>query len=568
MIKTPTSRLSLADVIEQIAATDLSHLQRRDQTSAVRTVARLLGGAPSDIPADPSRIRQRLDAMAPEALGLTRGRWANIRSLFSKALSLVRPMQPGRSNNPIAPEWLCLLSLCPGSRRIRLQPLLRNLTASGVTPQSVHLGDLETYHSLILNDRLRSAPEKAWDALIWCWNSSARDVSGWPQLEIPRASRQISYTLAWDAFPASLKADVDAFLLRLSGADLDEDGPNRPARAGTLKTREYQLRLAASALVLMGVDAQKIASLSDLVIFDHFKLILKFMIDRSGDQKSSRIGQMASFLKGVAEHWVKLEDIKVLQLKKMASRFSFGRRGMTPKNRERLRPFDAPEVVGAFLGLPHRLQTEVEKDKRSPKLKAIKAQVAVAIAILQVAPVRIKNLSQLDLAAHIIERGKSIYLVIPADDVKNAEPIDFTLPQAVVDLLVWYVTQYRDYLVRQPTTALFPGEGEGPKSAALLGAQISKVMKDYLGLDFHPHLFRHAAGKIFLDQRPGEYETVRRILGHRSIQTTTAIYCGAETKSAGQHFANVLDSLRTEPQPQGKRGTRTLASLVEKARQP
>ena len=93
-------------------------------------------------------------------------------------------------------------------------------------------------------------------------------------------------------------------------------------------------------------------------------------------------------------------------------------------------------------------------------------------------------------------------------------------------------------------------------------------MKDYLGLDFHPHLFRHAAGKIFLDQRPGEYETVRRILGHRSIQTTTAIYCGAETKSAGQHFANVLDSLRTEPQPQGKRGTRTLASLVEKARQP
>ena len=197
MSKAPASRLSLADVIERLAAADISHLQRRDQTSAVRTVAKLLGGSPADIPADPARLRQRLDTMAPEALGLSRGRWANIRSLFSKALSMVHPMQPGRSNEPIAPAWLSLLAMCPDSRRIRLQPLLRKLTANGVNPEDVSLEDLEAYHTLILNDRLRSAPDKAWDALIWCWNSSARDVPGWPQLEIPRVSRQVAYTLAW-----------------------------------------------------------------------------------------------------------------------------------------------------------------------------------------------------------------------------------------------------------------------------------------------------------------------------------------------------------------------------------
>ena len=47
-------------------------------------------------------------------------------------------------------------------------------------------------------------------------------------------------------------------LLRLSGADLSEEGPPRPARPTTLKTREYQLRVAASALILSSlVDPKK-----------------------------------------------------------------------------------------------------------------------------------------------------------------------------------------------------------------------------------------------------------------------------------------------------------------------
>jgi len=57
---------------------------------------------------------------------------------------------------------------------------------------------------------------------------------------------------------------------------------------------------------------------------------------------------------------------------------------------------------------------------------------------------------------------------------------------------------------------------------------------------FNPHLFRHAGGKLFLDMRPGEYEVVRRVLGHRSIATTTSIYTGAETRTAGQHFASTI----------------------------
>ena len=362
----------------------------------------------------------------------------------------------------------------------------------------------------------------------------------------PRSIRREIYVLPWSDFPASLKADVDAFLVRLSGADLSEDGPSRPARAPTLKTREYQLRVAASALVHKGVDAESICSVADIVTLERFKLILRFLLDRHDGQTSPQVAQMAGFLKGVAKHWAKADDLALLQMQKMASRLSTGRRGLTAKNRERLRPFDDARMVALFLGLPQRIRREVEKDPRPPKRKAVDAQSAAAIGLLQAVPLRLGNLSRLDMRKNLIARGKRVYLVVPEGDTKNGEPVDFELPAETVEIVAWYIRDYRPHLVRAPTDALFPGEGSGPKSAYGLGAQIKAAVFRFTGLKVNPHLFRHAGAKIFLDQRPGQYEVVRQVLRHRSIETTTSFYAGAETRSAGQHYAAVINRLREE----------------------
>ncbi len=136
-------------------------------------------------------------------------------------------------------------------------------------------------------------------------------------------------------------------------------------------------------LVIKGVPVDQLRTLADLVSFDHVKLVLQFLIDRKGDAEGSRIGQMASFLAGLATHWVKVDDLELLRLKRLVSRFPAGPLGMTAKNRERLRPLDSPEVVATFLGLSERIRTDVEKDKRPLHRNAVKAQTAVAIAILQ-----------------------------------------------------------------------------------------------------------------------------------------------------------------------------------------
>ena len=181
-------------------------------------------------------------------------------------------------------------------------------------------------------------------------------------------------------------------------------------------------------------------------------------------------------------------------------------------------------------------------------------------------PLRIGNLAKIDMRKNLIARGKRVYLVVPEGDTKNGEPIDFELPAEVVEIVGWYVREYRPHLLRAPTDALFPGEGSGPKSAQGLGAQIKAASFQFTGLTVNPHLFRHAGAKIFLDQRPGQYEVVRQVLRHRSIETTTSFYAGAETRSAGQHYAAIIDRLRTDPNSTPARRTGRAAGRAGSAK--
>ena len=61
------------------------------------------------------------------------------------------------------------------------------------------------------------------------------------------------------------------------------------------------------------------------------------------------------------------------------------------------------------------------------------------------------------------------------------------------------------------------------------------------GLEVHPHLFRHLAAKLHLEAHPGDYETVRRLLGHKKMDTTVGFYAPISTKAAYASYAKVLN---------------------------
>ena len=541
------SRPTLADVISAISLADLTDLQRRDQISAVRTIARILGGTPEDISADVPRLRARLDALSAGAAGVSAGRWANLRSLLGRALAHTRPLHPSHSCAPLSAAWDALLQPLDRNRATRLKPLLRFLSDRGIDPGAVAVADLHDYRNRLTNDRLRARPEKTWDSLTWSWNACVREVPGWPAIRIDRDSRRETYTFPWSFFRPELEQDVDLFSRWRADLNLSDDGPARPARAATIKKREYQLRVAASALVHRGHPAADLRSIRDVVTAANFRTILDFLLDRLGRKPTPGIGHIAVFLKYIAERYLRLDEAELAEFRKLTSKVVSHKRGLTLKNRERLRPFDDPNTVTEFLALPDRIRAELARDRRARKPRARLAQMAAAIALLQAIPLRVGNLASLNLLTNLIARGKRVFLVLEEQDVKNGEFIDLELPAHAVELLAWYIREHRPALLATPSDWLFPGEREGHKSAHLLAAQIAKTVHRYLGLHMHAHLFRHVSAKLFLDQRPGEYEVVRQVLRHRSIETTTNFYAGAELRSASAHFASVIQSRRSTP---------------------
>jgi integrase len=188
-------------------------------------------------------------------------------------------------------------------------------------------------------------------------------------------------------------------------------------------------------------------------------------------------------------------------------------------------------------------QARLAKD-HAPIKAAVMAQLAVAIAIETFAPIRLRNLISIELGKNLIKPGglnTPYWLVFPNYDVKNRVDLNFKFDEPLTDLIAEYVDQYRPTLLRGANSSwLFPGEDGQPKNGLLFSKQITERIQKAVGLRITVHQFRHAAAAIYLKHHPGDYETVRRVLGHRSLTTTVKFYCGLETIAASEQFGRLI----------------------------
>ena len=76
--------------------------------------------------------------------------------------------------------------------------------------------------------------------------------------------------------------------------------------------------------------------------------------------------------------------------------------------------------------------------------------------------------------------------------------------------------------------------------------QIAKTVHREIGVRLTAHQFRHLAGFLYLRRNPGGHEVVRRLLAHKSIDTTTRYYAGMEVSEAIRHYDRHIESRRSE----------------------
>lgn len=554
---------TLADMIRHITTDKrLSPRKRQDVCSAIRAVTKAVAQMeagdqqpgieqknPTKVPADAGWIRDRLKGFGPAMAGYTPERWANILNLVRFGFAHLG-INGARNSVPISPAWAYLLSLIPKEMkalRIGLLSFARWCTAHGVSPGGVSQATFDAFEKHLNATRLSRNPREVHRMACKLWNQASDGFDWWPKVKVEVPNYTNSYIVPWDTFPPPLKKKVDGYVDHLAGKDPFAKRDFKPLRPASLFSKAVHLHEYCSALKHAGYDVSKLKSLNDLLSEPALRAGLTYLLEvRKAKRHAHGVAVMLLIM---AKHYVKPPRKVLENLQSIAKNLNTIRPGMTEKNKHRMRQFDDPKVLKALLELPRELRKQAAKTKAACK-QALLIQTALAIELLLMVPIRLRNLSHLEVGKHIIRMRKGVVrLVIPGDEIKNSQPYDAVLLPEPSALIEQYIDKYLPVLQRgKPSAWLFPGY-KGPKCHPSLRKQIMTAIKRGCGAVLNPHAFRHLAAKLILDEEPGAYGKVRLVLNHTSVATSQRAYAGSENAAALRHYDQIVLSKRAPLMP-------------------
>jgi integrase len=543
--------VSLADVLRRLEDhAEIDPRRRRELCSALHTVCRVLGKEPASLPADLRHLRVLLAPITPAVAGVCVGRWANVRSLALKALkhAEIRAM-PGRYRERHAPEWEVLRARLPDRHfQSGLSRVMSYCTARAIGPASVTADTFVAFGAELEAHSLARDPGGLYRDTCKLWNRAAASIDGWPQLQIEVPVRRVDIALPLDAFPKSFRKDVEGFLTQGAEPDVFSESYCRPVHPLTVRNRRQKILMAATALAKNGFPMAQITGLAVLVELEQAKPALRFLYDRAGGKTTGHIYQIATLLKTISRHHAHNSEEAIEPLRKLCKALKPKSAGLTEKNKRFLRQFTDLKKLVALLTLPERVIRQAERGNGNRRRDAVRIELAVAIAVELVIPIRVENLAGLCLDRHLQFVGNRAYLAIPAEETKNDNAIEAELPPYLTRQLRIYIETYRPMLFGSPTPWLFPGENGERRGTGGFGMQIGAFVAREAGVMMTTHQFRHLAAKLYLDQNPDGVETVRRLLGHKSIETTMRFYRELESVLATKRYGEFLQQLLTDAQ--------------------
>ena len=542
---------SFADAIMAItAATDLSEETRRHWRSSLTGIAKAFDQPLELIPGALQRHPRQDGGVASCAAGLGAKTLANHKSNAKAALIWFAKEKDVLPHGvPLSPAWDRLrVQLTDPSTRYRLMPLMRFCSGVHIEPEAVDEAVIDRYMDHRARTTTRASDAASRRILARLWNAGIGKIDGWPQLRLVeppvKAAEGPGGTTSQRAFAPTSKR----YLTGLTRIRRNKAGQRiRPCKPSTIiTTRRRELVAAVRMAVKVGIPLASLTSLSALIHPDVAEKVLDGYWRKDGEvpntytiNLSCRFVALAHAIGGIDEDALRrLGD----------ARFALEQHredGMTPKNLALIRRVLTDGVWSRVVNLPEQLMRQARLQRRhAPVRAAVLAQIAVAVAILTVAPIRLGNLASIRLGENLIKPGgphSNYWLTFPKYDVKNRMPLQFKLDETVTAIINEYVHDFRPALMRGSNADwLFPGESGEHKEKISFSTQIVDRVEKSTGLRITVHQFRHAAGALILKHRPGEYELVRRILGHKSVQTTIKFYLQLETTQASEIFTDIV----------------------------
>ena len=170
----------------------------------------------------------------------------------------------------------------------------------------------------------------------------------------------------------------------------------------------------------------------------------------SGEEPTIYLIELASLLIGIARVTHCLDEAAILRLDDIRATLEEYRPvGLTEKNMAVIRQVLSSDVWCLVVKLPLQLMREANAIRAQAPVKAAGlAQLAVAIAILTVFPVRLGNLGTIRIGKNLIRPGgpaTPYWLVFSRYDVKNRIRLETIFDAEVTELIDDYVSHHLPY---------------------------------------------------------------------------------------------------------------------------
>ena len=541
---------TLAEVRQMIKDGPLKGFNRaRDLVSSIDRISEMLCRAPSDLLCNAPEVRKQIAEIHPAQHGISAKTLANLKSCLADALRLVGAIPPNDAKASRTLGWEAFLGHANAKHQAwSLSRLVSFCCNRMIEPDQVDDTVIEQFREYLDERLITKCPIILIKQMCQTWNGIvSRNDLPHSTLNYQQSERYICRPLS--VYPKSLQGEINQLISRLGQSDLfDPDAPDKAMKPISLRNTEAHIRQYLDGLVNSGVKVSDCTGLASVITEPLMIRGFRAMLERTEDKKPTwSMNNIAGTLLAIARHHLKLPAEEIAAIASVRKRVSREPRGMSGKNKERLTQFNDWQNVVRLISLPSNLLDQARKSPKSTR-SALLAMHAAQLAVLLSCPVRAKNLAALNLERDIFpsRNGSHTHYSIRIDgsSVKNEEPIEFRLNSRHSNILHAYITKFRPLISEAKGTALFPRRSDGlPRTPSQISQSLSGLIYRETGLHVHTHLFRHIAAKLYLSENPGDFETVRRLLKHRNLNTTMEFYAELSNQWAQKRYDEVVLSM-------------------------
>jgi integrase len=190
-----------------------------------------------------------------------------------------------------------------------------------------------------------------------------------------------------------------------------------------------------------------------------------------------------------------------------------------------------------------------EAAKKAGEIGRISSAIAevyrdgLVIAVLALAPMRLRGLTALTLGTNVIKTRSAWTIALAGDDVKNGRDIEYAIATALTPAFDAYVAAYRPVLAQGThSEAMWLSRKTGGRlSSVALRDLICRRTEQRLGTRVSPHQFRSAALTFWALSNPAQIRSAGELLGHVKPETGERYYNMAASVEAARVMVRLLE---------------------------